>query len=179
MCESIGHRPLLGRCPKSTKNPFFTPQISSKSVEKQQSNKFENPVAEGWAGAVQQKTANISKKVWINRPTDQRTDTILESHVHEIEHCAGTILKSSKSLQSSIEVEGFQRQQTNQGCGSGRFSCSFHRFRFRFHFVVQILVAIPSSKLEAVNRFHIPTLKPQIWSLRPQISFNKSNGYHN
>ena len=52
MCESIGHRPLWGRCPKSTKNPFFTPQISSKSVEKQQSNKFENPVAEGWAGAV-------------------------------------------------------------------------------------------------------------------------------
>ena len=52
MCESIGHRPLRGRCPKSTKNPFFTPQISSKSVEKQQSNKFENPVAEGWAGAV-------------------------------------------------------------------------------------------------------------------------------
>ena len=32
------------------------------------------------------------------------------------------------------------------------------RFRFRFHFVVQILVAIPFSKLEAVNRFHIPSI---------------------
>ena len=42
-------------------------------------------------GAAAQKTANISKKVWIDRPTDQRTDTILQSHVHEIEHCAGTI----------------------------------------------------------------------------------------
>ena len=33
----------------------------------------------------------------------------------------------------------------------------FGCFRFRFHFVVQILVAIPFSKLEAVNRFHIPS----------------------
>ena len=32
-----------------------------------------------------------------------------------------------------------------------RFYC-----RFRFHFVFQILVAIPFSELEAVNRFHIP-----------------------
>ena len=52
MCGSRCHQSLRDRCPKSTKNPFFTPQISSKSVEKQQSNKFENPVAEGWAGAV-------------------------------------------------------------------------------------------------------------------------------
>ena len=50
------------------------------------------------------------KKVWINRPMDQRTNTILESHVHEIEHCAGTILKSTKSLESSIEVFKDSRQ---------------------------------------------------------------------
>ena len=35
------------------------------------------------------------------------------------------------------------------------------RYRFRFHlsfrFVVQELVAIPPTKTEAVNRFHIPT----------------------
>ena len=73
MCESIGHRPLWGRCPKSTKNPFFTPQISSKLVEKQQSNKFENPVAEGWAGAVSKKQPTFQKRYgstdqWINGP---------------------------------------------------------------------------------------------------------------
>ena len=38
------------------------------------------------------------------------------------------------------------------------------RFRFRFHFVVQILVAIPFSKLEAVNRFHIPSI--QKWAAK-------------
>ena len=47
---------------------------------------------------------------------------------------------------------------SSYGCGSGRFSCRFHRFhfRFRFHFAVQILVAIPPTKMEAVNRLLIP-----------------------
>ena len=36
------------------------------------------------------------------------------------------------------------------------FFCRFHHFRF--HFVVQIQEVIPPTKMEAVNRFHIPTL---------------------
>ena len=62
MCGSIGHQPPLGPLPKKHKNPFFTPQISSKSVEKQHSNKFENPVAEGWAGAVSKKQPTFQKR---------------------------------------------------------------------------------------------------------------------
>ena len=51
-------------------------------------------------------------------------------------------------------MRDFDEFYSCKGCGSGRFSCRFHRFRF--HFVVQILVAIPPTKTEAVNRFHIP-----------------------
>ena len=41
--------------------------------------------------------------------------------------------------------------------------CRFHRSRF--HFAVQILVAIPPTNLEAVNRFHIP-----IWYSKGQAN---------
>ena len=45
-----------------------------------------------------------------------------------------------------------------QGFGSGWYLCRFRRFRFRASAskIVILLVAIPPSKLEAINRFQFP-----------------------
>ena len=58
------------------------------------------PVAEGWAGALKQKKSTFQYRYGptdqrTNRPMDQGTDTVLESHVREMELCAGNISKST------------------------------------------------------------------------------------
>ena len=73
--------------------------------------------------------------------------------MHRLAHFAHSFVGRMKfKLKSrSRERNAFVLVSRNYGCGSGRFLCRFHRFRFRSHYIDQIQVAISSSELEAVN----------------------------
>ena len=86
----------------------------------------------------------------------ERDEEVLPQQIScngEVAWAHGTSLISYMKITKLQVGVAMVRHVLWEDCENGRLYCRLHCFRF--HFTVQILVAIPSSKFEAVNHFHI------------------------